>query len=337
MSDPVLYRKIVQYSATWHDYVQASAQHKDGRRRMTLFLFIITVLIWGTTWIAIALQVGDIPVLVSVFYRFALAGIVFVLGLALLRRLEWPAWRDQRWIIVQALCLFSCNFICFYLAAGYLASGVISLIFSLATLFNALNARLFFGDQIKTQTILAATLGLSGLALIFAGDLSGTAGHSTQDTWTGIVLAGCGTLFFSLGNMVSRRNSAAGISPVTANAWGMCYGALFLLVLIGLSDTTITLPSDPIYLGALTYLSVIGSVVGFTTYLIMVARIGSAKAAYATVMFPIVALAISTAVEGYSWGLMNATGLALALCGNLIMFAPAERLRRPLLSARRTT
>jgi drug/metabolite transporter (DMT)-like permease len=293
---------------------------------MTMFLFITTVLIWGTTWIAIALQVGDVPVLVSVFYRFALAGVVFVLTLALIRRLEWPAWRQQRWIWAQAMCLFSVNFICFYIAAGYLPSGVVSLIFSLATVFNALNARLFFGDRINGQTLMAAGLGLGGLALIFAGDIADA--RVGTDAWIGMVFAGVGTVCFSLGNMVSRRNSAHGISPVPAHAWGMCYGALILLALIGLSGTTITLPNDPVYLGALAYLSVIGSVIGFTTYLIMVARIGSAKAAYATVMFPIVALAISTAVEGYSWGLMNAAGLALALCGNLVMFAPAKMMRR---------
>ncbi|MEC8040154.1 MAG: DMT family transporter [Pseudomonadota bacterium] len=292
---------------------------------MTLILYIATVLIWGTTWIAIALQVGDVPVMVSVFYRFATAGVVFVLGLALLGRLQVPAARQQKWVLAQALCLFSLNFLCFYIAAGYLASGVISVIFSLATIFNAVNARIFFGDRVSGKTLLAGLLGLSGLALLFAGDLSGA---GAEDAWIGIALASCGTLMFSFGNMVSRRNSANGLTPITANAWGMCYGALFLLALIFATGTPIILPSDPVYIGAMLYLAVIGSVVGFTTYLVMVARVGSAKAAYATVMFPIVALAISTVFEGYIWGLMNSAGLVLALCGNLVMFAPADMLSR---------
>jgi len=284
---------------------------------MNLFLFVSTVLIWGTTWIAIALQVGDVPVVVSVFYRFATAGVVFILGLALLGRLERPAPGQQKWVLAQAMCLFSFNFLCFYMAAGYLASGVISVIFSLATIFNAVNARLFFGDRITAKTLLAGSLGVGGLMLMFAGDLSGA---GTGEAWIGILFATCGTMMFSFGNMVSRRNSASGLSPVTANAWGMCYGALILLALIWASGSEIILPRDTVYIGAMLYLAVIGSVVGFTTYLLMVARIGSAKAAYATVMFPIVALAISTFVEGYSWGVMNAAGLVLALCGNLVMF-----------------
>jgi drug/metabolite transporter (DMT)-like permease len=138
-------------------------------------------------------------------------------------------------------------------------------------------------------------------------------------------LAALGTLFFSLGNMVSRRNSAAGISPVTANAWGMGYGALFLLVLIGITGTPIVAPPDARYIGAMLYLAVFGSVVGFTTYLMAVSRIGSAKAAYMTVLFPVVALTLSTLFEGYQWTPSAMVGLALTLLGNLVMFAPSLR------------
>lgn len=285
---------------------------------MNVSLFLVTVLIWGTTWIAIALQVGPVPAMVSVFYRFALAAVVFLLGLALLGRLRRPSLAQTPWIALQALCLFSFNFLCFYNAAAYLPSGVISVVFSLATLFNAVNARLFFGERISAKTVLAASMGIGGLALMFAGDLS-MGGRS--DIAFGLGLACAGTMLFSLGNMVSRRNSAAGITPIMANAWGMGIGALVLLAIILLTGTPVILPSELVYTGALVYLAVIGSVVGFTTYLMMVARMGSAKAAYATVMFPIVALALSTVFEGYTWNLLNSSGLFLALLGNVVMFA----------------
>ena len=285
---------------------------------MIAISFIATVLIWGTTWIAIALQVGPVPVLVSVFYRFALAGILFLLFLALSGRLRIPNRTEQPWLVAQALCLFSLNFICFYSAASHIPSGLISIIFSLATIFNALNARLFFGDRISGQTLLASALGIAGLALLFGPDILSA---QSQSTLQGVGLAMIGTVFFSLGNMVSRRNSAAGLTPVTANAWAMGYGALIMLALIGLSGTPIILPTSGTYLGALFYLATIGSIIGFTTYLYLVARIGSAKAAYATVLFPIIALALSTLYEGYHWQWTGIVGLALALSGNLVMFA----------------
>ncbi len=97
-----------------------------------LLLFSSTVLIWGTTWIAIALQIGPVPVLVSVFYRFALAALVLVGVLALTGRLKVPTLKQQPFILVQALSLFCCNFLCFYHAASYVPR-LISVVFSLAT------------------------------------------------------------------------------------------------------------------------------------------------------------------------------------------------------------
>ncbi len=283
-----------------------------------LLLFLSTVLIWGTTWIAISMQIGPVPVLVSVFYRFALAAVVLVGALALTGRLKVPTLRQQPFIIVQALSLFCCNFLCFYHAARYVPSGLISVIFSLATVYNAVNARIFFGDKIKARTIFAGLLGVTGLALLFGPDILIAV---KPDSWKGIGLSALGTLFFSFGNMASRRNSAAGIAPVTANAWGMSYGSLALLALIGITGTQIVPPPDRSYVAALVYLSVIGSVVGFTTYLMLVSRVGSQRAAYATVLFPVVALTLSSFYEDYHFTPLAVLGLIFTLAGNGVMFA----------------
>lgn len=285
---------------------------------MNAALFLSTVLIWGTTWIAIAFQVGPVPVPVSVFYRFALAGLILLAILAATRRLTIPKRRDQPFVLLQALCLFSCNFLCFYKAAAYVPSGLISVIFSLATVYNAVNARLFFGDRITPRALLAAGLGASGLLVLFGPDIFVS---FDAETLKGVGLAALGTLFFSFGNMVSRRNSAAGLAPVTANAWGMTYGALILLALVAVTGTPLIAPPDGRYVAALAYLAVIGSVIGFTTYLMLVARIGSARAAYATVLFPIVALTLSSLFESYHWTLTSLIGLALTLAGNAVIFS----------------
>ncbi len=288
---------------------------------MNIFLFVATVLIWGSTWLAITFQVGPVPVMVSVFYRFATAGVFYLVFLALTGKLVWPKRNEQGWIVAQAFCLFSLNFLCFYTAAFYVPSGLISVIFSLATLFNAMNARIFFGDAITGRAVVASGLGVAGLALLFGRELI----HShTGGVITGIFLACLGTMLFSLGNMLSRRNNAAGMSPVTVTSWGMAYGAIILLGLITISGTKIMAPPDAPYIGAVLYLAILGSVVGFTTYLMMVARMGPSRAAYSTVLSPIVALILSTLYEGYHWHWTGLLGVALALAGNLVMFLPAR-------------
>jgi len=289
---------------------------------MNYLLFITTVLIWGTSWIAISFQVGDVPIVVSVFYRFATAGVIFILALALLKKLTLPKREHWGWIGLQAVCLFSLNFICFYLAAGYITSGLIAVIFSLSVLFNAINARIFFTERITAKTVLACFVGLSGLICLFGPDIF--KGENT-DTLLGIALASLGTLFFSYGNMISRRLSSQNVSPVTANAWGMCCGAILLMGIIQVVDYPIIFPTEIKYWSAMLYLAVFGSVLGFTVYLLLLARIGSAQAAYVTILFPIVALTISTFVEDYHWSLNAILGICLAISGNIIMFMNAPK------------
>ncbi|MCF1505600.1 DMT family transporter [Afifella sp. H1R] len=281
----------------------------------TPFLFVATVLVWGTTWIAIAAQVGDVPVTVSIFYRFALAGMLMLAGLAVIRRLRRPAvWR---FVVVQALCLFCLNFVGLYTATSLVPSGLVSVIFSLASIFNAINARLFFGERISRQTVLAGGLGVTGVVCLFWPDIDMGGG---AETLRGIGWAVLGTAFFSWGNMASRQNTRLGITPVTANAWGMGIGALCLLAILTATGEPLVLPAGGVYWTALLYLAIVGSIVGFTAYLMLVARIGSAKAGYATVLFPIVALAASTLFEGYAWTPISILGIALAVVGNIVMF-----------------
>lgn len=287
---------------------------------MNAFLFASTVLIWGTTWIAITAQLGPVPVLVSVFYRFALAAVILIVVLAAARRLTVPARRHQPFIVAQALCLYCFNFLSFYAATEHIPSGLSSVVFSLATLFNAVSARLFFGTPITGRTMLAAALGVVGLALLFGGDT--TVGFN-GGTAEGVALALLGTLFFSLGNMASRRNSNAGIPPSLTNAWGMAYGAGTLLALVGITRAPLVLPPGGTYTLALLYLSIFGSVIAFTTYLALVARIGPAKAGYTTVLFPIVALTASTLYEGYRWHWTGVLGVAIAIAGNVLIFSGA--------------
>jgi drug/metabolite transporter (DMT)-like permease len=75
------------------------------------------------------------------------------------------------------------------------------------------------------------------------------------------------------------------------------------------------------YVGSLIYLAVFGSVIAFACYFALLARIGPERSAYATVLFPIVALTISTLFEDYQWRATALVGVALILAGNLLVLA----------------
>jgi drug/metabolite transporter (DMT)-like permease len=165
-------------------------------------------------------------------------------------------------------------------------------------------------------------IGATGLVLLFWRDLTI---NFDKDVIQGVGWATTGTLFFSLGNMMSRKNSIHGVNPITANSWGMCIGAIILVTIAGVTGANFAIPNSPTYIWALIYLAIIGSVVGFSTYLMMVAQIGSDRAAYTTVLFPVVALIMSTLFEGFEWHTTAFLGIALTIIGNLVMFARFPR------------
>src|SRR5690554_5595304 len=171
-------------------------------------LFITTVLIWGTTWIGIVAQIGEVPIIVSIFFRFALAGLIMLVGLALMRRLKRPVF--WRFVIAQALCLFCFNFVGLYKASALISSGLVSIVFSLASIFNAVNTRLFFGDHITARTMVSGCVGTIGLILVFWRDLFA---NFHPGVLQGIGWAVFGTLMFSFGTMASRKNSGLGTTP----------------------------------------------------------------------------------------------------------------------------
>jgi len=284
---------------------------------VTQFLYLSTVLIWGTTWIAIHWQLGSVPVLTSVLYRFAIAASIMLPLVLLSRRLQATSRQDHGFMVLQGMCLFSMNFVCFYTAGLNMSSGLLSVIFSSSTLFNAVNNRIFWGEKPSRAVFGAGLLGIAGLSLMFLPELALDSDKGIDMSSIGLALLG--TCLFSFGNMISVRHNKKGLKPFTSNAYAMIYGTLFLAALVAITGTPVVWDASPQYLGSLLYLAIIGTVAGFTAYLSLVSRIGANKAAYATVMFPVVALALSTVFEGYVWSLSSISGLALVLLGNALI------------------
>jgi len=291
---------------------------------VTAILFIIVVLAWGLSWYGIHLQLGPVPADTSIFLRFFLGTIMLWLWLWLTKRWQPVSWRQHRWFAALGMCLFCVNFQCFYAAEAYIPSGIVSVVFSLATVFNAGNQWLYHGIRPAPRVVAGAALGTCGVGLLFADQLQ------LQGTQTalGIALALAGTYCFSLGNLVSRRITAEGITLPNAVARAMAWGTLVLAGGVVLRGHGFAPEWSAQYLGALLYLSVIASVVAFLAYLSVVARIGPERAAYVTVISPIIALTLSTVLEGYAWSLYAMLGLPLILAGNVVIFLPSYRLQR---------
>ena len=292
-----------------------------------LLLYTLTVLIWGTTWIALKLQLGAVPIPWSIAYRFWLAAAVLLAWLAWRRQWRLPPRTVWPHLVGQGACLFCLNFMCFLHASQWIASGLVAVCFSTVPLWNALNGRLFHGKPLSGPTLLGALLGLAGLLLLFGGEVLNDMDRP-QTLW-GLGLALAGTYCFSLGNLLSGAMQRRGQTPLQTNAWAMAIGATIIAAWALATGQPIRFDPGLQYVGAWLYLAIPGSVIGFTAYLILVGRMGADRAAYCTVLFPVVALNVSSVLEGYRWSASALLGLLLVALGNAVVFwrAMVPRLR----------
>jgi drug/metabolite transporter (DMT)-like permease len=281
------------------------------------FFYLLTVLIWGSTWLAIKFQLGVVSPELSVAYRFFLAS-ALIFAYSLVRKLPLKFTREQHlFMLLQGALLFSINYILVYFAEVSITSGLVAVIFSLVIVFNVLFGALFLKRPVDVRVLIGGLVGIGGLALIFWPELSGFS--LTSAVTLGLLFAVISSLSASLGNIVSARNQANGLPVIQTNAYSMGYGALITLLIALIRGAPLTLEFTPAYLGSLLYLALFGSVIAFGSYLTLLGRIGPDRAAYSTILFPVVALLLSALFESMALDVTQFGGVGLILLGNVVV------------------
>lgn len=282
-----------------------------------LVLYLVTVLIWGSTWIVIRYQLGMVAPELSLAYRFGLAALLLFVWCGFRRISLRFSPRDHIFVLLQGAFLFSMNYLLIYWATATLTTGLIAVLFSTVIFMNIVNSAVFLKRKIQAAVFVGALVGMAGIVLVFWPELS--SGGLGASSLQAILLTLGGTLLASFGNVLSARNQAAGVGVVASNTLGMAYGAVLSLLLTLVSGKPVNFEWTTPYVGSLLYLSVAGSVIAFGAYLTLVGRIGADRAAYSMVLFPVVALELSHLFEGYQWHSLAIFGVLLVLVGNLLV------------------
>lgn len=280
-------------------------------------LYIATVLIWGSSWFVIHFQLGVVAPAVSIVYRFALAAIILLAYCGLSGKPMRFSLRDHCFIALQGLFLFSLNYLIFYWATPLVTTGLIAVIFSMIVFMNIVNSALFFRQRVQRKVVMGALLGLLGVSFVFWPELAQL--RESGSALLGLGLSLLGTFIASLGNMASVRNQANSVPVLQGNAFGMLYGSIFLTAFALVGGAEFNYDFRWTYSASLIYVSLFATILGFSAYLTLLGRIGADRAAYTTVLFPIVALSISTVFEGYQWSLPALFGIVLVVAGNVLI------------------
>jgi drug/metabolite transporter (DMT)-like permease len=284
-------------------------------------LFLITAFVWGTSWYAMRLQVGFAPVEVSIAYRFVLGTLLLGGGLVLTGRLRRLPGRAHVPLALMGLCMFGLNFFLIYNSAFYIATGLASVIFTLSAIFNSINQWIFFRKAPDLRVIAGCALGTLGVLCLSSDQLNST----SPNAWIGILLALAGTYFFSLGNMASVRVTAMGVDLPNAILRAMVWGTAGATLSSLATGQSFVLPNDPGYWLSLFWLALGSTVIGFLSYLSLVNRLGADRAAYVSVLFPLIALSVSTVLENYEWHWLGGLGIISILAGCVLVFTRPAR------------
>jgi drug/metabolite transporter (DMT)-like permease len=278
------------------------------------FLYATVVLVWGSTWIVITFQLGPVAEEVSVAYRFGLASVALFAYAALFGRKVRIPLESYGNVVLMGVLMYSSSYMLVYHAMSYVTSGLIAVIFSLIVVTNAFFERLFFHKPLEGRMMLASVFGIGGIVFLFWPEVSSF--DLADKTIVGAGLATISVVIASLGNMVAIVNTARDLPVTAVNAHAMAWGCASSLLISLLMGQSINFSFEQAYIVSLLYLAVFGSAIAFGAYLALLRLIGAARAAYTSVLFPLVALIISTIFENYQWSTLAVVGVALIVAGN---------------------
>ncbi|MFL6760081.1 DMT family transporter [Sphingomonas sp.] len=276
--------------------------------------FVIFTAIWGSTWIVIRGQLGMVPPQWSVTYRFVVAA----LAMAAVARWKGNSLKIGRKGLLAAAFLgftqFCINFNAVYLAERHITSGVVATVFALLLIPATLLGWLMLGHRPSRRFAWSSLVAVSGIVLLFLHELSEHPADGRQ-IGVGIALTLVGMLGAAIANVSQARPEIRRYPLFALLAWSMAAGALIDgTIAFAMTGAPSFDPRPSYWLGVL-YLALFASVLTFSLYYPVVRKIGPAKAAYSSVLVPIIAMGFSTALEGYRWTPTTIAGAALALGG----------------------
>ena len=278
--------------------------------------FLTIALIWGSTWFVITGQIHGVPPQWSVAFRFMLATpAMFGLAMATRSRLALP-WRAHALAVFVGLCQFAGNYSFVYQAERHLTSGIVAVMIGMMIVPNAVLGRLILHQPITRRFALGSAVAMAGIALLLINE--GRVARIGGGVGAGVWLAIGAMLAASVSNVIQANKTGRSVPLLALIAWSMLYGTAFD---VGLAWTMAgpppPMPGEAYWLGT-AYLAFAGSVVTFPLYYGLIREIGAGRAAYHNVLVVIVAMLISTWLEGYRWTNLAIAGSALSLVGLLV-------------------
>jgi EamA-like transporter family. len=278
--------------------------------------FLLVALIWGSTWWVITGQVGDVPASWSVAWRFLLATpAMFVVAAAMGRSLKIGG-AGHLLAALVGITQFCGNYNFVYRAELHLTSGIVAVMIALLLVPNTILARLLLKQPITARFALGSVIAIAGIGLLLL--------HEARDAplqgkvFLGVIFALVAMLCASVSNVIQANETGQRLPTVSLLAWAMLYGTIADVAVAWLTAGPPAIPGRATYWLGTGYLAIFGSVVTFPLYYTLIRQIGAGRAAYNGIAVVVIAMVISTVLEGYRWTPVASAGAVLAMAGLIV-------------------
>ncbi len=261
---------------------------------LTPLVYATCALIWGTTWFAIrrCIGAGGYPTFTAAALRFAIAGVL----LGGLYALGWgrPGPRSARQLGALVLCgaLGALAYALIYAGEQSISGGLAAVMYGTFPLFTALIATLGRVESVTRRGLGGSALALVGIAIVFADRLE------VSHAQGGAVLLVLGSVVVSSLYSTILKRAASGVHPLAATGVFLGTAAVALGLLVPcVEHRPLPWPPPPGPTVALFYLAIVGSVLVFLAYFVLLKRVTLMTLSTLAVVEPIVALAVDTVGE----------------------------------------
>ena len=291
-------------------------------RPRVLATFVLTALIWGSTWWVITGQIHDATPLWSVTWRFALAcPAMFLVAIIMGRSLRLGR-QGHVLAMMIGLLQFCANFGFIYHAELHLTSGIVAVMFGMTIVPSALLGWMILGQRVTMRFLLGSAIAMAGIALLLVHEAQ--LARLSGDITLGVLLTIGGLMAASLATVIQAGKVGRALPMASLLAWAMLYGAIFDFSLAWALEGPPVLPSRASYWGGVAWLALAGSVITFPLFFQIAREIGPGRAAYNVILVIVVAMLISTFVEGYEWSGLAVAGAVLAMLGMVLALRARE-------------
>jgi drug/metabolite transporter (DMT)-like permease len=281
-----------------------------------ILAFFAIYVIWGSTFLAIRTAVLLAPPWFCAGVRFFTAGTI-LFAFARLRGTPGPSWREWRSLAIIGVLMFSMTYGALFWGEQFVPSGITSVLEATLPLFTVLLEVFVLRQQkFRWRILVAVAIGFCGVALMML-----KSGPRSFGVFPCLVILG-GSLSWSLGAVLTRSSRSKMPLPesriVTAGAEMMLGGGLLLIVSLA-SGELHPFPVIPLKAAiALVYLIVAGSLVGFTAFVWLLARMPASRVASHAYVNPIVAIALGYFVASEEITLRTLLGAGLVV-GSVVL------------------